>query len=347
MKHKIDSRAFQEALLAHYAKHGRDLPWRQTQDPYAIWLSEIMLQQTTVATVKPYFIKFLTAFPTVFDLAKAPLHDVLSLWQGLGYYSRARNLHRCAQMVANDYNGTFPATAEGLHKLPGIGPYTAAAVASIAFGEHATVVDGNVLRVVSRLYRVQTPLPQAKKELEALAHGLTSPECPGEYAGAIMDLGATICRPKNPQCDNCPVADFCAARAAGDAATYPRKAPKKQSPEKSGIAYVLYDAKGRIYLQRRPESGLLGGLWEVPHTGWEDTPLPAPITPLLKQGHMQSCAPIRHVFTHFALTLDVRRIDVDASHPGWIAPEELAATPVSTLMRKVLKSAENPQLFLK
>lgn len=340
MKHKVNSHVFQEALLAHYARHGRDLPWRQTNDPYAIWLSEIMLQQTTVATVKPYFLRFMAAFPTVFALAKAPLHDVLHLWQGLGYYSRARNLHACAQKVVADYNGQFPQTAAALRTLPGVGPYTAAAVASIAFGEAATVVDGNVLRVISRLYRVQTELPQAKRELEQLAEKLTSPTHPGDYAGAIMDLGATICRPRNPQCGICPVAAFCAAVKAGDAASYPRKARKKASLEKHGVAYVIYDAEGRIYLQRRPEKGLLGGLWEAPHTGWENTPLPSRIRSLIAQEKGTKCPPIRHVFTHFALTLDVQRIQLESQHPNWIGPTELAATPLSTLMRKVLQSAE-------
>ena len=331
--------AFRQHLLAFYDQHGRDLPWRQVTTPYAIWLSEIMLQQTTVATVKPYFWRFLEAFPTVHDLARATEQEVLTLWQGLGYYSRARNLHACAKTVVAAWDGQFPTTTEDLLKLPGIGPYTAAAIAAIAFNAQATVVDGNVERVISRLYRLATPLPKAKTEIRPLATALTDPARPGAYAGAIMDLGATVCTPRSPSCAECPVQRWCAGYAAGDQATYPRKEPKAKRPEKTGVAWCIFDRHGRLYLRQRPAKGLLASLWEVPHTGWEEHAPPLPEIAQYHAAEAVDAGQIRHVFTHFGLTLDVRRLDLPTEQPDWVSPATLARHPLPTLMRKVLHRA--------
>ncbi|MBI1363315.1 MAG: A/G-specific adenine glycosylase [Proteobacteria bacterium] len=332
------STTFASALLTHYDVHSRDLPWRGTQNAYAIWLSEIMLQQTTVATVKDYYTRFLHAYPTVFDLAGATEQEVLTLWQGLGYYSRARNLHACAKKVAHELGGHFPATPEALQQLPGIGPYTAAAIAAIAFGYPATVVDGNVERVISRLYRIEEPLPKAKPRIRTLAAALTPQQRAGDYAGAIMDLGATICTPRKPACTTCPVASFCASGGKADAVNFPRKMPKKEKPFKTGTAWCLWDAEGRLYLRQRPPQGLLASLWEVPTHGWEVAPLDPVIDPLL-EADWQDCGTIKHVFTHFTLTLTVKRLKLAEEHVDWVAPRQLKTHPLPTLMRKVLDAA--------
>ena len=251
-----------ETLLAWYDRHRRSLPWRakagQTADPYHVWLSEIMLQQTTVPAVKPYYETFLRRWPTVRDLAEADIHDVMAAWAGLGYYARARNLHKCAQLVTERHGGRFPDDLEALRELPGIGRYTAAAIAAIAFDRPATIVDGNVERVISRLHRIQTPLPKAKEEIWALAETLTPTERPGDYAQAIMDLGATLCTPQKPACSLCPWQSACAAFKAGDQETYPRKAPKAERPQRYGAAFWILNDKGEVALRRRPPSGLLG-----------------------------------------------------------------------------------------
>lgn len=334
--------AFRAALLGHYNTHGRNLPWRKRHDAYAIWLSEMMLQQTTVATVIPYFERFLAHWPTVADLARADEQAVLGLWQGLGYYSRARNLLKCARQVVADFGGAFPHTAEALQKLPGIGPYTSAAIAAIAYNTPATVVDGNVERVISRLYALDTPLPDARPLIRTLAEPLTSPAEPGAYAGAIMDLGATICTPRRPKCLICPVASFCAAKNSPDPAQWPKKRPKAARPEKTGIAYVLTDGRDHILLRQRPAKGLLAGLWEVPHTGWENTPLPEAFKTLAAEA--ESCGTIRHVFTHFGLTLEVRTLKTTHAPAMqdmvWAAPGH--AHPLPTLMRKVIAQASAP-----
>ncbi|MEM9851814.1 MAG: A/G-specific adenine glycosylase, partial [Pseudomonadota bacterium] len=238
-------------LLAWYDTHARVLPWRippgdvAQPDPYRVWLSEIMLQQTTVAAVKSYFERFTSHWPTVTDLAAAEDERVMGEWAGLGYYARARNLLKCARVVVTDHAGVFPDTRQGLLALPGIGPYTASAVAAIAFGRAETVVDGNVERVMARVFAVDTPLPQAKPDLTELAAGLTPVNRPGDYAQAVMDLGATICTPKTPACGICPWRDPCAARAEGIAADLPKKTPKKPKPTRRGIAYIARDTSGR------------------------------------------------------------------------------------------------------
>ncbi|MCZ6764852.1 MAG: A/G-specific adenine glycosylase, partial [Alphaproteobacteria bacterium] len=251
------------ALLAWYASHARDLPWRRPPgvagrpDPYAVWLSEVMLQQTTVEAVKPYFARFLARWPDIGSLAAVPLDDVLTEWAGLGYYARARNLHKCAGALVADHGGVFPGSEQDLLSLPGIGPYTAAAVAAIAFDVATTPVDGNVERVMARLFGVSDPLPGAKKRLKKLAEGLTATlapgASPGDYAQGVMDLGATVCTPRGPKCLVCPWADPCVARASGIAERLPARRPKPQRPTRRGIAYWTARGDGAVLLRRRAE----------------------------------------------------------------------------------------------
>lgn len=340
--------AFSKAVLDWYDTMARDLSWREkpgvTADPYRVWLAEIMLQQTTVAAVEPYFAKFTTRWPDVHALARADLDDVLGAWAGLGYYARGRNLHKCAKAVSGDLGGRFPDTVEGLLDLPGIGPYTAAAIASIAFERRAAVIDGNVERVLSRLLAITTPLPALKKELADPAHVLTPARRPGDYAQAMMDIGATVCTPRKPACMVCPVADFCAGRAQGIAETLPRRAPKKAKPVRFGAAFVLEDRHGGVYLQRRPEQGLLGGMLGTPGTAWEDIPpdadgvrAAAPVA-----GDWQARGEIRHTFTHFHLRLQVFHLAAEGTPPPGLiavsrAQREDAAIP--TVFAKVLRAA--------
>lgn len=302
----MDYPALRAALLAWYDSRPRDLPWRVRggrADPYAVWLSEVMLQQTTVPHATPYWLSFLARWPTVSDLAAAEDADVMAAWAGLGYYARARNLLACARAVANEHGGVFPDTEEGLRALPGVGAYTAAAVAAIAFDRYAHVVDGNVERVVSRLFRIATPLPTAKPEMRARAAELTDPGRPGDWAQAMMDLGAMICRPKVPLCERCPVAEGCEARAAWDQETYPVKAAKKVRPRRYGAAYVLTRGD-EVALVQRPPKGLLGGMLGLPTTAWSgervDALAEAPV-----QADWRKVGEIEHVFTHFSLTLEV------------------------------------------
>ncbi|MBL8710973.1 MAG: A/G-specific adenine glycosylase, partial [Rhodospirillaceae bacterium] len=308
--HDLPARGLSARLLAWYDRHRRVLPWRAPAgtraDPYHVWLSEIMLQQTTVVTVGPYFRDFLTRWPRLADLAAAPLDDVLTAWAGLGYYARARNLKKCAEAVVADHGGVFPETEAGLLALPGIGPYTAAAIAAIAFDRPATILDGNVERVMARLYRVTTPLPKAKAELRELAARHTPQRRPGDYAQGIMDLGATICTPTRPKCFLCPLSVDCAALAAGDAETYPRKAPKAVRPQRYGICFAMIDKDGRIALERRPEKGLLGGMMQVPTSAWRGTPFAADeAAPPVAAKWRRLDGQVTHVFTHFALSLTV------------------------------------------
>ncbi|MDE3121750.1 MAG: A/G-specific adenine glycosylase, partial [Paracoccaceae bacterium] len=272
-------------LLGWYDRNARVMPWRvgpaerkagQRPDPYRVWLSEVMLQQTTVAAVRDYFHRFTERWPSVSDLAAAEDASVMAEWAGLGYYARARNLLKCARAVATEHKGRFPQTRDGLLGLPGIGPYTAAAVAAIAFDEVATVVDGNVERVVARLFAVETPLPAAKPELTRLAATLTPQDRPGDHAQAMMDLGATICTPRKPACGICPLVEPCAARAAGLAADLPRKAPKAEKPTRFGIVYLARRSDGAWLLERRPDRGLLGGMLGWPGSDWSAAPTPAP-----------------------------------------------------------------------
>jgi A/G-specific adenine glycosylase len=336
-------------LLDWYDRHRRRLPWRavagERPDPYRVWLSEIMLQQTTVAAVGPYFERFLARFPSVHALAAADLDAVLSLWQGLGYYARARNLHRAAAIVAHDLGGVFPDTAAGLKALPGIGDYTAGAVAAIAFDRREAAVDGNVERVMARLHALETPLPAAKPALRELARRLVPAARAGDFAQALMDLGATICTPRAPRCLACPWAEACIARRQGIAERLPRRLPKRARPQRHGVAFVLTDAGGAVLLRRRPERGLLGGLMEVPSTEWRErafatqeaaaaAPAPAEWRALAE--------PVRHVFTHFELALAVWQAECGARPPVdgvWCPAERLSDRALPTVMRKVLRHA--------
>jgi A/G-specific adenine glycosylase len=338
--------ALRRALLRWYESEGRDLPWRvrpedrargASPDPYAVWLSEIMLQQTTVAHAAPYWRRFLARWPTVSDLAAADRDEVMAAWAGLGYYARARNLIACARTVAAA-GGAFPDDEAALRALPGVGPYTAAAIRAIAFDAPANVVDGNVERVVARLHAVETPLPRAKPELRDLAGELADPRRPGDYAQALMDLGATVCTPRDPACDPCPWSRWCAARASGSPAGYPRREARKARPTRRGVAYlVLRD--GAVWLRRRPARGLLGGMLEVPSSPWEvETADPSAHAPF--PGDWAVCGEVHHVFTHFALRLEVRRADAP---PGWtpeagrfFAREDVGRVGLPSLMRKVV-----------
>ena len=336
-------------ILDWYDRHRRAMPWRvlpgTAPDPYHIWVSEIMLQQTTVATVGPYFKRFIALWPTVADLAAAELDEVLHGWQGLGYYARARNLHKCAKVIVADYGGAFPDTEAALLKLPGIGPYTAAAVAAIAFGRKATVVDGNVERVMARLFAVEIPLPTAKDELRAHAASLTPGDRCGDYAQAVMDLGATICSPANPACAICPWRDSCAARRLGIAAELPKKLPKPERPTRRGIAFWIVAPDGSVLLRRRPESGLLGGMMEIPSTDWLETQwtVAAAIEVAPVKADWQPVKGlVRHTFTHFHLELTVLagRIDTKAVADGmWCAPGKFGEFALPAAMKKVVRMA--------
>ncbi|MFG1479228.1 A/G-specific adenine glycosylase [Xanthobacter sp. V4C-4] len=333
------------ALLAWYDTHRRRLPWRAERgsraDPYHVFLSEIMLQQTTVKAVGPYFGAFLARWPAVTDLAAAPLDEVLSAWAGLGYYARARNLHACARAVVERHGGRFPADEAALIDLPGIGPYTAAAIAAIAFDLPASPVDGNIERVVSRLHAVEEALPKAKPRIKALAAALVPADRPGDHAQAMMDLGATICTPKSPACALCPFHAPCRARAEGTMARFPVKARKAEKPERAGVAFLAVRADGAVLLRTRPEKGLLARMTEVPSTPWGPPPArPQEHAPLAARWRPLPGA-VAHVFTHFALTLSVQRADLPASTPApdghrWVLPEAFDREALPSVMRKVL-----------
>ncbi|ARJ70771.1 A/G-specific adenine glycosylase [Paracoccus contaminans] len=321
-------------LLPWYDRHARRLPWRAppgtpAMDPYRVWLSEIMLQQTTVAAVIGYFERFTALWPDIHALAAADEAQVMAEWAGLGYYARARNLMACARAVTAA--GGFPTTREGLAALPGIGAYTSAAIAAIAFDRPETVVDGNVERVVARLFAVETPLPAAKRELAALAGTLTPIRRPGDFAQAMMDLGATICTPRNPACVICPLAPLCAARALGIAAELPRRAPKAARPLRQGTVWVAAD-DDQVLVERRPARGLLGGTLSFPTTGWDGTDLPPPA-----EADWRDCGEVRHVFTHFELRLRVLGAPVPgAVTRGTLVPRrDFDPRALPGLMRKV------------
>ncbi len=345
----MDGRRAVAALLGWYDRHRRRLPWRaepgETPEPYRVWLSEIMLQQTTVATVAPYFLRFVARWPSVEALAAAELDAVLHAWQGLGYYARARNLHRCAGVVANQLGGRFPDDAAALARLPGIGPYTAAAIAAIAFGRQATVVDGNVERVVARVFDIADPLPGAKPAIRAQAATLTPAERPGDFAQAMMDLGATVCTPRAPGCAICPWLALCRGRRAGTADSLPRRALKARRPLRHGVAYWAVRGDGAVLLRRRPEHGLLGGMMEVPSTDWRALPWSAADArrqaPVAAPWRAVPGA-VRHVFTHFQLELVVMaaKIGAGATADGvWCLPERLDEHALPTLMKKVVRHA--------
>ncbi len=359
------------ALLAWFDRHRRDLPWRarpgETADPYRVWLSEIMLQQTTVKTVGPYFARFVAQFPSVAGLAGADLEDVLRLWAGLGYYARARNLHACAREVAA--RGGFPDSEAELLTLPGIGAYTAAAIAAIAFDRPAMPVDGNVERVVARLHAVEQELPNAKPAIRTLAEAFAPARRSGDFAQAMMDLGATICTPKAPACARCPFMGACAAQRRGDAETFPRKKKKADGIMRRGAAFVAVRADGSVLVRRRAAKGLLGGMTEVPTTEWRAgffdaaqavaeapqfvrmrraspaaRPAQAPKRAALDVPWRRVPGVVTHVFTHFPLELVVfcaQLLQSAAAPDGtrWLARDEIEAAALPTVMRKVLAHA--------
>jgi A/G-specific adenine glycosylase len=327
-------------LLRWYDGSRRVLPWRaapgEAADPYRVWLSEIMLQQTTVAAVKPYFEAFTARWPSVVALAAADDADLMRAWAGLGYYARARNLLACARAVAAEHGGRFPDTEDELRKLPGIGRYTAAAIAAIAWGRRAVVVDGNVERVVSRLHAVETPFPAARPELYRLADAITPDERAGDFAQAMMDLGATICTPRAPRCLLCPVSAACAAYAAGEPERYPRKAPKRPRPHRHGFAYWL-EHSGEVLLVRRPAKGLLGGMLALPTGQWDDTALPGPPA----EAAWTPAGSVDHGFTHFTLTLHLLRGRApDRSAEGlWWPIERIGEAGLPTLFARAAERA--------
>jgi A/G-specific adenine glycosylase len=339
-------------LLAWYDRHQRRLPWRalpgQKSDPYRVWLSEIMLQQTTVKAVAPYYERFLTRWPSAKDLGSAKLGDVLKLWAGLGYYARARNLHACARAVAEQYGGHFPSDEKTLLTLPGIGTYTAAAVASIAFGKKATPIDGNIERVIARLFAVEDALPGGKPQIRAHAEKLTPDKRAGDFAQAMMDLGATLCTPKRPACSLCPWNEPCAARKRGDQETFPRKVPKVEGKLRRGAAYVALRADGAILVRTRPEKGLLGGMTEVPTTEWRNDfqPREAAATAPLAAQWKKLPGVVTHVFTHFPLELAIYRATLPKRTRApkgarWTPVRDIHGEALPNVMRKVIAHALN------
>jgi A/G-specific adenine glycosylase len=349
---KVSPRPDPADLLAWYDRHRRVLPWRarkgERADPYRVWLSEIMLQQTTVKMVAPFYAKFLLRWPTVEALAKASLDDVLRAWAGLGYYARARNLHACARAVVARHGGIFPSDLAGLRALPGIGDYTAAAIAAIAFDGAAVPVDGNVERVVTRLFAVEEALPVAKPEIKRLAMSLLPARRSGDFAQSLMDLGATICSPKRPACALCPWSDVCVAHARGDQETFPRKVPKREGRLRKGAAYVALRADGRILVRTRPEKGLLGAMTEVPGSEWEhDFEVASALrsAPRIKSAKWRRLpGAVNHVFTHFPLELNVFVAQVARASPApkgarWVKVADLAGEALPNVMRKVIAHA--------
>ena len=339
-------------LLAWYDAHARSLPWRAVvgaarTEPYRVWLSEVMLQQTTVPHATPYFLDFTRRWPTVGDPAAAPDAEVMAAWAGLGYYARARNLLACARAVAGEHGGVFPDTEAALLALPGVGAYTAAAVAAIAFDRAANVVDGNVERVMARLFAVETPVPAARPELRRLAARFVADERPGarhgDWAQALMDLGATVCRPKSPSCGSCPVAGACLALASGRPERYPVRAPKAERPRRTGVAFVMFDAQGRVALERRPDKGLLGGMMGLPTSDWT-AQAPGVATPPVEADWREAGA-VEHVFTHFSLTLAVRIADVATGGAYHWMTVEAARAALPTVFAKALDRAYAPGLM--
>ncbi len=352
LKSKKTEPVFSARLLEWYDRHHRDLPWRTSPDhrrhgvvpdPYHVWLSEIMLQQTTVAAVRPYYEKFLRLWPVVDALAGAKNEDVMKAWAGLGYYSRARNLKKCAEAVVSGHGGNFPDDEKALKALPGIGDYTAAAIAAIAFDQPVAVVDGNVERVMARHNAIDTPLPKAKPEIRLAIADHVPVQRSGDFAQAMMDLGATICTPKRPNCLLCPLNESCEAFSSGDIESYPVKAPKKDKPVRKTAAFVAIRPDGSVFLRKRAESGLLGGMTEVPNGGFtsrKDGKLGTDAAPFA--GDWQHTGQVQHVFTHFALQIDVYKMVAEASDlaEGWWSPSsDLDGEALPTVMRKALAAA--------
>jgi A/G-specific adenine glycosylase len=345
----------QTDLLDWYDQHAAPLPWRENPDPYRVWLSEIMLQQTQVETVKPYFARFLAAFPTVADLAAAPLSDVLKLWEGLGYYSRARNLHQAAQTVVRDFGGKFPVKVEGLFLLPGVGRYTAGAIASIAFGEVAPVLDGNVIRVFSRLIDLPDDVtqPAVKDRLWKLADEWLPAQRTGDYNQALMELGRTVCKPRSPLCDECPIQAYCLAFSHGTQNQRPVKKPKAATPHYDVAAGMIWNDAGQLLIAQRPLDGLLGGLWEFPGGKLEaDETLPECLKRELREelaievevGDLFTV--VQHAFTHFKITLHAFTCHYQSGAPqaigvkdwAWVLPANVEKYSFGKADREVIRA---------
>jgi len=336
-----------DTVLAWYDRHARDLPWRVSPadrakgihpDPYRVWLSEVMLQQTTVAAVRNYFLRFTSLWPTVFDLAAAPLDAVLREWAGLGYYARARNLHACAKAVVEEHKGIFPNTSAGLQTLPGIGAYTGAAIAAICFDEPVAVLDGNLDRVLARYFALPVPVRDAKDELRAALQA-NVPARAGDFAQAMMDLGATICAPRVASCLICPLQPDCLGTRTGEPTLFPIKPEKAERPTRRGHAFVMTDRAGDVYLQSRPGKGLLAGMTEVPTSDWS-ADLADPAYPV--NSAWRHRGQVVHVFTHFRLELEVWSAEVAPENldQGWWSPQSaLKGEALPTLIRKVLAQA--------
>lgn len=346
------SRAIAGRVLRWYTLHGRALPWRETKEPYAIWVSEVMLQQTRVDTVIPYYQRFLSRFPTVQNLTKASLQEVLKVWEGMGYYGRARNLHRAAGIVAKRMGGSLPRTVDGLLRLPGIGRYTATAIASIAFDKRVATVDGNVRRVLSRLFAIRTPLsdPATLKRIDEIAHSLVPARDPGSLNQGLMDIGATLCTPRNPSCGGCPVKGLCLAKQQGLEDSLPATRPNPPLPHRDVVAALIRDRQGRLLVVRRPPRGLLGGLWKFPggDRGSDETLKEALKRTVRKELGIRveagpELASLEHAYTHFRMTLHAFRCHGRRGEPHtlgceafrWATPGVLARLPFSRAFRKM------------
>tara|TARA_R110002096_G_scaffold435828_1_gene663709 strand:- start:15699 stop:16796 length:1098 start_codon:yes stop_codon:yes gene_type:complete len=350
-----------DAVLDWYDHNARTLPWRISPeakiggiipDPYHVWLSEIMLQQTTVAAVIPYFEKFTEEWPTIEKLAAADLDDILTAWAGLGYYARARNLHKCAVYITQELGGEFPKTYDDLLKLPGVGTYTAAAISSIVYDIPATVVDGNVERVLSRICNITAPLPGSRPIIRDVAEKLTPDHRPGDYAQAIMDIGATICTPRSLKCGNCPIEADCISKSLGTAEDLPARVRKKTRPTRRGYAFwAEYD--GKVWLRRRPEQGLLGGMMEVPSDEWAPSNswenIPPPRVPIIANWDILPGV-VRHTFTHFHLELKIIRLEleemINLQEGEWCVVEDRDNYALPTVMKKIFAHVGEPLLDL-
>lgn len=336
-------------LLKWYDQHHRKLPWRanpgEKPTPYHVWISEIMLQQTTVPTVIDYFNRFIQKWPSIKHLATASLDDVLHAWQGLGYYSRARNLHKCAQVIASDYGGEIPKEEKELIKLPGIGPYTAAAISAIAYDIPAPVVDGNIERILSRLYTLDTPPKQVKNKLTAYMNTLVPKKRPGDFVQSLMDLGSSVCTPNNPICVTCPIQPYCQAHSKNTVNKYPVKPEKKEKPTKHAYVFLLFNNENKVLLEKRPTKGLLGGMIGFPTSKWSTT---EPCIKDLKSSTGKNLVitqnKIKHTFTHFHLFLTIVTGETKKHPSGFYAhPNEYVEFAIPTLMKKVwekFKAAE-------
>jgi A/G-specific adenine glycosylase len=346
----INISILEKNLLHWYDTHQRILPWRAVPsfvpNPYHVWLSEIMLQQTTVATVKDYFLRFVTRWPAIEDLAEATLDEIFHAWQGLGYYSRARNLHKCAQVLVSDFNGILPHDEKTLLTLPGVGPYTAAAIAAIAYDQPVVPVDGNIVRVFARLLALNTPLPAIKQEIQAHVKQMIPSQRSGDFAQGLMDLGATVCRPRKPSCDICPLQTICKGYALGIADQLPYPAKKAIKPKRYGIAFWVENTLGEILLEKRPDKGLLAGLMGLPTTEWREKPWEGLCEEALRyapqggQNWKPLPAIVRHTFTHFHLEMRIIKGSITRKTDGlWSSIDQLGTHAVPTVMKKAIQLA--------